>query len=269
MRKTQTFFIPANAAVVLMVVFLLSGISKSDAQQARWLHVNPGLQISAERDLGFSPLLYSGTGGMISLGYGVERDHSTDFVDAFFSSGNLSNRWETGMQVGSGGILAFRFYHGGEDAGRGFQWGWSNNNELSVRDNESMTNFNNRFDYFTSFGPAGRYRLPFEFLGHGFLFQALAHVQLIGFKLQSSFVSQNPKGYEVQTVSGWDVYRHSVELFVPGSSWNFGLRPSLQYRLRSGNSFSINYRYDFTRLEGAHRVTKSRGKWFVGLIVAL
>jgi hypothetical protein len=230
------------------------------------LRLSPGIQLTGMRDHGFSPLLYSGTGAVVSLAWELGREQRSSHVEAYFGSAGLFNGFGTRVDVLSAGILAFRFYHADRDPGQGLHWGWANNNELMVRDNEAMTNFNHRFHYFTSFGPALRYVRPFELFGRSFSFRTLAHFQLLGFRLQSSYVVSGPRGYEYGNGNGLAVFWDSIEWFIPPRSWNFSLYPSLQYILKSGNRLSVDYQYDFVLQEGAHRVSSSRGRWALGLI---
>lgn len=234
-------------------------------QTDRGLELNVGMLVAAERDPGFSPLTFSGAGVYGSLAYSREREKRSDLLDVFYSRMNLNNRFGTGMGVHTVGIMVFHFYHASKAPGKGLHFGWSNNNSFSVRNNESVNNFNNRFDYFTSFGPAARFRHAFELFGRDFSVQAIAHVQLLGFVMQSSYVSHAPRGYEVETAGGFDVFRQSVDWFYPGRAWDVGVWPRLQYKLGSGNLISLGYRYGYARLNGAHQVAKSRGNWYVGI----
>jgi hypothetical protein len=257
----NTFFIRFGFSVILVSLLYVM----ASGQAVRRVNLGAGIQLAAERDFGYSPLAFSGAGVFGSASFSREREEKTDIVNMFYTSASLSNRYGSGMGIHSAGIVVFHFYHAGKDAESGLHLGWSNINEFSVRDNEAVNNFNHRFDYFTSFGPAARQRLPFTVFNRSFTFETLFHVQLLGFVIQSSYVSQSPGGFEVETAGGLDVFRRSADWFVPGKAWNMGLWPTLTYRTGTGNLLSIGYRYGFTRLEGAHRVSKSRGYWSVGI----
>ncbi|MCA1747179.1 MAG: hypothetical protein LC655_05750, partial [Bacteroidales bacterium] len=123
--------------------------------------------------------------------------------------------------------------------------------------------------YFTSFGPALRYTLPFMLFNRQFQLEALSHMQLLGFKLQSSYVSSLPPGFLESSNTGINGFLKSVELFYPGNALNFGIQPTLHYLLNSGNMLTISYNYDYLRLKGMHLVEKSRGSWFIGIVAAL
>ncbi len=249
----------------LFFFYSFIGVGQAD----RRLELSAGMLVSAERDPGFSPLLFAGAGISGYASYIRETEARSDLLDVYYSRSSLNNRFGSGMDVHSAGIMVFHFFHDGKEPGKGLHWGWSNNNEFSVRNNESVNNFNNRFDYVTSFGPAARFRHPFSLFGRSFSIQAIAHMQLLGFVMQSSYVSQAPKGYEVETVGGLDVFRQSVEWFHPGRAWNIGIWPRLQYQLGTGNLLSLGYKYGYTRLDGAHRLTKSRGNWYLGIQAGL
>lgn len=254
--------LPVHGFAMLLLVITCQA---APGQAGRFLQLGGGFQLAAERDSGFSPLAFSGAGAFAAVSWLREKEAKTDMIEGSYTSVSLNNRFGSAMGIRSAGLMVWHFYHAGGDPGGGMQWGWSNHNAFSVRDNEAANNFNHRFDYFTSFGPAARFRHSFSMLNRTFTVQALMHIQLVGFVIQSSYVSQSPAGYEVETIGGLDVFRRSVEWFLPGQAWDVGVWPSLVYATGRGNRFSLNYRYGFTRLDGAHSVTKSRGFWFIGI----
>ncbi len=255
--------------LIVLLVACNCCVHFSLAQKSRVLHISPGFQYAAERDYGFSPLMFTGIQGYVSAAYGAEGANKSDLVEANFMAGTLTNRYSTTNEATSASLISYTFYHRNTDPLKGLHWGWSNNNVFHIRDNEAATNFSNRFDYYTSFGPAARYRLPFEFLNRNFSFQTVSNLQLIGFVMQSSYVSQGPKGYEREYREGFDVFLKSIDLFIPGRAWSFSLWPSLNYALNSGTKLCLNYRYEYSCLRGAHMVRKSHGKWFFSIITAL
>lgn len=239
------------------------------AQKQHYLHISAGLQSSAERDRGFSPLMYTGVEFYGSLAYQKESNRKSDLIILDFATGQLSNSWGTTRQVYTTSILTYTFYHKNKGATKGLHWGWSNNNTFSIRDNETITNYNGRSDYFTSFGPALRYRLPFELFKRNFSFQTLAHVQLLGFTVLPSYVTSSPKGFVNGSSSGFKAFWESLGVFHPGNSLNGGCQAGLTYNMKSANLLAINYNYDYLRLKGFHTVEKSKGTWFISLIVKL
>lgn len=239
------------------------------SEKERYLHVCfPGIRHDAERDLAYSPLIYSGIQGSFSVAFSSESLSLSDYIAINYSTGKISNSYGSAMQVHTAGIQTYKFYHSDTDRQEGLHWGWSNNNEFNTRDVEDI-NFNNRSEYFTSFGPAARYRLPFTLLNRQFHFETLAHLQLVGFTLQSSYVTSLPPGFEDPSNKGITGFLKSIDIFYPGNSWNFGIQPTMRYRLKSGNMLSIGYKYDYLRLRGAHITEKSRGSWYFGIITAL
>jgi len=159
---------------LLLSLFLILLLNQPlHAQKQHHLHIGAGIQSSAERDRGFSPLMYTGAELYGSLAYQRESSRKSDLLILDFATGQLSNTWGTTRQVYTARILTYTFYHQEKEASKVLHWGWSNNNELSIRDNETMTNYNGRSDYFTSFGPAMRFRLPFELFNCNFTFQTL------------------------------------------------------------------------------------------------
>lgn len=229
----------------------------------------PGIRSNAERDHAYSPLIYKGIQASFSIAYSVSKPHASDLVMLNYAAGTITNRWDHSMEVNTAGIHTYKFYHRSKDAGSGLHWGWSNNNEFNIREVFDLKNFNNRNEYFTSFGPALRYKRSFELFSRRFHLETLAHVQLLGFKMQSSYVTSNPRGFEEPSHEGFDAFLKSIDLFYPGNATNIGVHPAMNYELKSGNMLGISYRYDYLRLQGAHTVEKSRGTWHIGIITAL
>ena len=241
---------------------------KPAAEKARALHIAAGVLHSAERDRAYSPVLYSGALPSVMLGYSVEGPDKSEQVWAGFSTGSLENRFGAQASGTTAGIINFTFYHKKKVPARGFHFGWSNNNRLSFRDFEGAANFSPRFGYHTSFGPAARYRRTFGGKLSALSLEAVGHVQLIGFFLQSGYVSDAPDG-TLGGDAGFGGLLRSARLFVPGREWNWGLWPRLTYTLSSGNALSLMYRYDMAVLEGAHRSSASRGYYLLTLTAKL
>lgn len=261
-RHTLTLFI----GLLLLMQFRPGHASEKD----RYLHINfPGIRLDAERDRAYSPLIYSGIQGSFSIAFSAEKPALSDYVSIHYSTGKASNSYGSNMDVQTAGIQTYDFYHKEADRNSGLHWGWSNNNEFNTRNVEDMGNFNDRSEYFTSFGPAARYRFPFTLLNRQFRFETLAHLQLLGFKVQSSYVTSIPAGFEEPSNKGINGFLKSVELFYPGNAWNFGIQSTLRYELKSGNALNIGYKYDYLRLRGAHITEKSRGSWYFGITTAL
>jgi hypothetical protein len=272
--KKQRYFtmVLRSFAVLFLIVSGLYAPTNPvhGSDKDRFLHISyPGLRSSAERDLAYSPLLYAGIQGSFSIAYAQIKPNASDLVMLHYAAGQISNKWNSSMQVHAAGIQTYKFYHRQKDPQTGIHYGWSNNNEFNMREVDDLRNFNNRNEYFTSFGPAMRYRLPFGLFNRQFLFEALLHMQLLGFKLQSSYVSSMPPGFEEPSNKGIDAFLKSIDLFYPGNAWNTGLHGTLYYELKSGNKMNISYRYDYLKLDGAHTVEKSRGTWYLGIITAL
>jgi hypothetical protein len=239
------------------------------APKTHRIHLAAGVASMAEKDFGFSPLIYSGAGFYGGLGYSIESVKKSFYIDFDFNYGFLKNRFDNGMNSIEGGINTFHFYHPRKDVNDGIHFGWSSRQRFGLRQNEAIVNFNNRFDYFTAFGPALRYRLPFMVFKRNFSFDAVAHWQLIGFLVQSGFVSNAPKGFENTNQSGFNQFLQSLEVFYPGSAWNFGIWPSLRYTIKNQNYISVQYRYNFLNLKGAQDLGKSHGVWFLNFTVEL
>lgn len=261
---------PTLVTCIALVLLCLSGTQALANSKERFLHISyPGIRFSAERDFGYSPLVYSGLQGSFSLSYETNRPTSSSLFFATYVSGGIANAWGNKMHTQTAGLLTFRFYHNQAESNRSIRWGWSNNNEYNIRRVKDLKNFNDRNEYVTSFGPAAHFQKHLSFFERQFTLEAIAHIQLLGFKMQSSFVTSLPRGFEEPAYTGLDAFFRSIDLFYPGNSINAGIQPALHYYLKSGNALTLGYKYDYLRLQGAHIVEKSRGTWHIGIITQL
>jgi len=240
-----------------------SNAQESAKEKTRHLQTAAGLMLTAERDLAYSPLRYAGALPAAMLGYSNESSHKSEELWISFGAGKLSNTTDALAQSYSAGILNYTFYHKNKEASTGWHWGFANNNFLNLRSFSDAGNYQPRFNYHTSFGPAVRYRHSFEGKLQRLNFEATGHLQLIGFMLQSGYVIGAPKGYEEE--SGFGAMFNSASLFYPGKAWNWGLWPRLEYRLRSGNALCLSYRYEMAILEDTHRWAQSSGYYLITL----
>lgn len=264
MKKNKTFITQYLLKSILFAVYFISGII-CYAQESRFIHISSGLQLSAERDYGYSPLVYAGPGGYVSLNYAIDKQNVSNYLTMSVSSGGLKNRYGKKMNVYTGNIQYFRFYHKNKNEANKIRLGWFNNNEFSIRDNETANNFNYRSDYFTSIGPAVHYKLPLDFRGKTLFFETLGHFQLLGFKISSSYVDSGLRGFETNPNPGVKDLLNSLSYFYPGNGLNFSFWPALNFRFKTGNMLGINYRYDYISLQNSHLAEKSRSKWFISL----
>ncbi len=256
----------------LVLILLVAGgnLPAQTVKKEHLLHSYiPGIRHAAVRDYAWSPLLYSGIQGAYAIGYSREGSRISDHISFSFATGNLSNTWGKRMRPVGGTIQTHTFYHAQSDPDEGIHWGWSNHNAFETRDIQDIGNFNDRSEYVTSFGPAMRYRLPFTLFERGFRVEILADLQLLGFKLQSSYVTSTPPGFAEPAYSGMEAFLRSIELFYPGNAWNVGIQPSLRYNMKNGNMLCISYRYEYCWLKGAHITESSSGSWHFGVITRL
>jgi hypothetical protein len=249
------------ASLFGLIIFSCIGI-ESGSSQERYIHISPGIHSSAERDHGFSPLLYTGLGIYNSMELSFNKPSKSKLFSLAYSYGTLRNKYDKTMKVYSGNFQTFTFYQS-EITSKKIHWGWSNNNEFSIRDSETAGNYNFRFDYFTSLGGAMRFRQDFNLWNRPFIFQTFSHFQVFGFKITSSYVNSGIRGLDEETGSLSSAVLKSIDLFYPFNSVNIGIWPGLELPLKTGNVFSVNYRYDYVRLNNMHLVEKSKGKWFI------
>jgi hypothetical protein len=261
---------------LLLALFLagiltpLHGQDRTDAPRKKHqLHVAGGIQLGAARDLAYTPLRYTGIMPTVYLGYSVESTKKSEQLWLHASAGTLESRFGAPMDSYNFGIFNVTLFHQLNQQQRGWHWGWSNNNVLRFRDYLGSTNFSPRVDYHTSFGPAARYRYTFDGWLKGFQVEATGHLQVIGFFVQSGFVSNALPGYIANEDSGFQGFWDSLRLFYPGPAWDWSVWPSIRYTLRSGNTLSLEYRYEMTILEDAHRAANSHGFYLFTLTTRL
>jgi hypothetical protein len=263
--KNSMIYIHLLLILIPMLLSLPASAQDSPPEKQRSLEVAGGLTLSAERDRAYSPLLYSGSGLGVMLGYSVEGPKKSEKIWLQYAFGCLKNRFDALSTSRTASIFNYTLYHPQGATAKRLHLGWSNRNMLRWREFMEARNFQPRFDYHTSFGPAGRYTHQFQGKLSRFRFELFGHIQLIGFFLQSSLVSGSPPGYEEENDEGLSAILRSMRFFYPGKAWDLGIWPALHYRLNSGNSLSLSYRYDRTVLEDARRSARSRGFYFLTL----
>ena len=256
---------------LLLVSLLLSQPAYSQSappDTQRTLQVTAGLLYTVERDQAYSPLAYRGVLPTVSLGYGVSRPRRTVRFWGGYGAGVLNNRFGAQAEVRTAYVFNYTLYARRRAETRGIRWGWSNHNVFRLRDYSDAANFMPRFDYHTSFGPAAGYELPFGGWLAGLKLSVVGHLQLVGFFLQSGYVSSAPDE-TLGADSGFGALLRSVRPLLPGRDWNWGAWSRLRYRLNAGTELGLAYRYDMTTLKAAHRSFYSQGNYLLTLTAQL
>ncbi|MCC5917154.1 MAG: hypothetical protein JJU02_07480 [Cryomorphaceae bacterium] len=250
----------------ILCLFIFIGFLPEFLAQNHSIFVGGGLRSDALRDEGYSPLLFDGLGLSALLGYEKKSEKRETLWLLNFSQSRTTNSFGRELKATSVGLLNLNFYPRKENK---ISWGWSNSNGLQHRFITGFDNFNGRTDVFTSFGPAVKYNLPFTFKNQSFSFQAVSHFQILGFYLPSGYTSSLPKGFGYEPNGALRGFWESLYLFYPGGAFNAALWPKLQWHLSSGNSLSLNYIYEYTRLTGAKLHARSTGMWLMTLSMKL
>jgi len=241
-----------------MVMMLSYGVQG----QSRELSFGGGMNLTAVRDQAYSPLLYSGSGmdGFLMYRSVGERKETIWLLSA--GSAKLSSTYSRNLNTIAVRLTNLNFYPRSDEHAK-LQWGWANNNGFHHRLIDDFQNFNGRVDFFTTFGPAVNYRLPFAMGEKKFIFQTAAHVQLIGIYLPSGYVSSLPSGFGYEKNNFVGSVVESMKIFYPGSSFNTGFWPRLEWLLDSGNGITLNYLYEYSHFRHPHPSVRSSGQWFV------
>lgn len=218
-------------------------------------------------DEGYSPLIYTGFQGSANITYTSIDDGKENIWILGYASGQSQNRFGRNLESTSVSLLALTLYQVDQESR--FSWGWANNNQFNTRTPGDFQNYTGRSDYFTAFGPAMKYTIPFRLLNQEFSFQALSHFQLIGFYIPSGYVSSLPKGFGYEQNGFVASVYNSAFLFYPGSAVNLGLIPALQWGLSENSSLGLTYSYDYTSLQNVHPSKRSRGNYLLSLTMKL
>jgi hypothetical protein len=221
-----------------------------------------GTQNSWERDFAYSPLIYTGSNAGFTLGFSSEGEKKTDEFYIHYSRLPLQNQFGAAMTGTHASIITYTFYKAAWLPEQ-LTLGWSNNNALSVRNYQDSQNFNPRFDFHTSFGPAARYQTFFG-KNQQFRFASQAHVQVIGFLFSASHVTSPPDPF-LHEESTFNAFMQSIRLFQPFRQHDWGMLNQLFYQLSNGNEIGIGYRWQYSSLENAHRSQRSGGHYFFQL----
>ncbi|MCC5929868.1 MAG: hypothetical protein JJU28_11525 [Cyclobacteriaceae bacterium] len=247
--------------LILLSLILMQSWVLAQGKQ-RTLFLNTGPQNAWERDFAYSPLVYKGCAMGFTLGYSSIGEKKTDEVYLHYSSLPMQNAFEAEMTGTLASVITYTFYKAAWLPEK-ITIGWSNNNALSLRNYQDAQNFNPRFDFHTSFGPAARYQTSFG-KDNQWRFSSQAHWQVIGFLLSASYVTSPPDPF-LHEQSTFNAFWQSIRFFQPFQQHDLGMLNQLFYRLSNGNEIGIGYRFHYTSLENAHRAQHSGGHYFFQL----
>lgn len=239
--------------VFVLLTQLVTIDAYSQSKGNLWLAT--GLQFQSSRDQGFSPMLYKGNRSFSLASFDLKSDDKSEVFQLEFGYGPLTNRFGNSMNSLSLGLLNYTFYHKESPAERGIHWGWSNQNEFTIRRHNGFSNYSLRYDYYTSVGPALRYVYPFEWKGQSFEWQTMAHLQLLGFQIKSGYIGADPEGVSGDA-SVVENFLRALDPFYAGRDWSMGLESNLVWTLPTGNRLGIRYRPEISTLGGGQPVQR-------------
>lgn len=247
---------------LFLILFLLF-LSPVLAQEKNYtLLLNTGTQNAWERDFAYSPLVYKGSNAGFTLGFSSEGEKKTDEVYIHYSRLPLQSQFSAEMKATHASIMTYTFYKPNWLPEQ-LNLGWSNNNALSLRNYQDSQNFNPRFDFHTSFGPAARYQTFFG-KNQQWRFASQVHLQVIGFIFSASYLTSPPDPF-LHEQSTFNAFMQSIRFFQPFRQHDLGMLNQLFYQLSNGNEVGIGYRWHYTSLENAHRSQRSGGHYFFQL----
>ncbi|WP_114749829.1 hypothetical protein [Pleomorphovibrio marinus] len=247
---------------LILVALLFMHFGAMAQKNQRTLFLNTGLQNSWERDHGYSPLVYKGSSIGLTLGYASVGELKTDEVYLHYSRLPLQNAFNAEMTGTHASVITYTFYSA-DWLPESLMLGWSNNNALSERNYEDAQNFNPRFDFHTSFGPAVRYQQSFG-KEQEWRFSSQAHWQVIGFLFSASYVTSPPDPF-LHEQSTFNAFWQSLRFFQPFQQQDLGILNQFFYQLSNGNEIGIGHRFHYSSLENAHRSHRSGSHYFFQL----
>lgn len=238
------------------------------SQSFHKIGVSNGLQGVGERDLGFSQLKYTGVRTVISLNYDRQKPGRSESLSLNFAKGTSNSSGGNSTETWSLGLISHTLYHNESASDRGFQLGWSLQNELNQRVHQRFANFKNRMDYFTSVGPALGYLFPISWDDKKLGWNTKAHIQGVGFKFASDYISSVPPVVESDGTVGEGAW-HAPEVFLIGKDWSVGCLSEIRYETSSGNSMGVQYQFEFQQLSVAQEVIRVRNSFLLNICVRL
>jgi hypothetical protein len=259
---------PGYIFLPVFMLFIFCVIN-SGAQSTYRINSGIGLGNFALRDQGMSPLMYLGTGFSGALSLERHTDAKTAVFQLKYDRAGISNNFGNACTFRGFAFKNKKLYHKNKEKQNHIVWGWSNTNYFNYYENSDFGNYQERSNFFTTFGLAAAYTRHFTLFGKKLISELPADVQLLGFFLRPSYVSNSPEGYLNPENSGVKAWFSSIEAFHPGKAWNFGISPKVSYLLKPGNMVSINYQYEFFRISNPEPVTQSTGIWFISLTTLL
>lgn len=252
---------------LFLLIFSLLISKAGYSQDESFLNFGFGMISSGERDEGYSPLNYSGIGAHHNIGFEKNKSNQNQSGARLGISFSPSkNKFNASLRSYAAKLVQYNLYNIENESPYILKWGWSNVNYFNIREFLDQNNFGGRFDYFTSFGANFNVGRPLNFFDRNFKLELSLQTQLLGFKMQSGYISSLPRGFEgSEDKSTFNKFFNSIDLFYLGNALHKGAELKFSYNLRSGNTIQFAYDYNFSRLQGSHLTVASRGFYYIGL----
>lgn len=253
---------------IVLGFFVILNPGEGWCQSTQNIGLSSGLQGIGVRDLGYSQLKYTGIRSVISFNYERKKTSRSESFSLNFANGTSNSRGGNSMETWSLGLISHTLYHRKSAGDKGIHLGWSLQNEFNQRVHQRFTNFNNRMDYFTSVGPALGYLFPISWEDKKLGWNTKAHIQGLGFKFASDYISSVPPVIESDGTVGEGAW-HAPDIFWIGRDWSMGCVSEIRYETNSGNSMGIQYQFDFQQLSVAQDVIRVRNAFLLNICVRL
>lgn len=229
------------------------------AQSLHQVGVSSAVQVFGERDRAFSPLTYEGNRTYVAVEYSCQSQSRSMYASIGYgegrgesSGGNALSLWTRGAQWEVYYVhRRFRF----------LQFGWTAYAEFNKRQHEQFVNFSKRSDFSLTLGPAMRWHVPFQVGRHHLAWDSRAHVQALGGKVSSDYISPDPRtnGSDGGR-SLWGVLQ-VIDPFYLGNDFRIGWDSSISFPVSPGSSLAIRYGFDWQDLTASHAIQRVRGNY--------
>ncbi|MGY6523168.1 MAG: hypothetical protein ACXIUD_15655 [Mongoliitalea sp.] len=243
--------------ILILLGFHLEGFAQEKQRTLFW---NAGPQNTWERDFAYSPLVYRGGSLGFSFGFISASEKKIDEVYMHYARIPTENEFGAAMVGTQASIMTYTFYKASW-LPSGWKIGWSNNNALSLRNFQDAQNFNPRFDFHTSFGPAIRYESIFG-KSEQWRYSFQGHWQVIGFLFSASYVTSPPDAF-LHEQPTFNAFLQSIRFFQPFQQQDLGMINQVFYKLTNGNEFGLGYRFNFSNLVNEQRSQRAAGHYFL------
>ena len=258
---------------ILLIVCLVWPVITSGAQSdtLRFLTMRPGYSWMQGRDVGMSPLLYSGGHfhGQIGLEKTKNRCYKVLQLDLTFGEmtttslpkGRRSRALSGRVQMNYAQQYNLKSWKDGR-----LQWflGGSWMNFLTLRFHQRYLNNSLNYEFSSAIGPSSSLRYKTELFGKPYECFVRMDIPLLAFNLRPSFASSIPEGYIAQERSDVRAFFDSGRLQTLNRFFRVRNELGIARVLNNKNRLVISYVWDFYHISHIHPVDVAQHQILIG-----